>query len=552
MLRRLEISNFALIENANLNLSNGFTAITGETGAGKSILLKALNLLLGERADNAALSHSDQKCVLEAEFDISKLNLKSFFDEEDLDFDNSCILRREFNTQGKSRAFINDTPVQLQQLKNIGNSLISIHTQHESLSLFTTEFQTEVLDYFAGIQEKVADYKKLYKSYTHDINSLAELSVKEMENRKEKDYLEFLSTELVDAQLNKIDFEELKAKSVKIENATQLKDAMSNAVSILDNDELGPIVGLKQLIDIFDKIKIIDPIYAGLHGRLLSVKIELDDIENELSALNDDDLFTAEEILLINEKMELINTLLYKHNVHTIAELIELENEISEKILNINSIEDSLSDLKERIDKNKKTLTEKALAISKSRKTFAPKLEKAIHSKLGHLAMAEAAIKVDISNTDNLSIYGFDQVTFLVRTNLGGQFSPLKKVASGGELSRLMLSVLSILAEVKNLPTLIFDEIDSGVSGEVAAKIANEFLAMSKHLQVISITHLAQVAGKAENHLHVAKSNSSGKTTSAVRSLDTEQRINVLAQIISGEEITEAARDNAKQLLKTT
>ena len=203
------------------------------------------------------------------------------------------------------------------------------------------------------------------------------------------------------------------------------------------------------------------------------------------------------------------------------------------------------------IYKNKKTLTEKALAISKSRKTFAPKLEKAIHSKLGHLAMAEAAIKVDISNTDNLSIYGFDQVTFLVRTNLGGQFSPLKKVASGGELSRLMLSVLSILAEVKNLPTLIFDEIDSGVSGEVAAKIANEFLAMSKHLQVISITHLAQVAGKAENHLHVAKSNSSGKTTSAVRSLDTEQRINVLAQIISGEEITEAARDNAKQLLKT-
>jgi DNA repair protein RecN (Recombination protein N) len=549
MLHRLEISNFALIDNVNLNLAPGFTAITGETGAGKSILLKALNLLLGERADSSVLNKTAKKCILEAEFDLSKLQLQDFFDAADLDYDPTCIIRREFNQQGKSRAFINDTPVQISQLKELGNSLISIHTQHESLDLFTNAFQTDVIDYFSGIHEDVLDYQKRFKTYQKNLKLAEKLTLQEQETRKEKDYLAFLLSELEEANLPKIDIEELKFQSAQINHAAQLSESILYALSILENDSVGPIQGIKELVTTFEKIKGISPNFADLYSRLLSTKIELEDIKIEIEDANKSDQFTEEEAAIIQDKMEKLNALLFKHNVSTLEELLALEEDLSNQLKSINSVEDDLKKLTQENNKEEKALWTLARTISERRKASKEKLTKEVQEKLAKLAMPDAALQIEILDNDQLNTYGANHIQFLVRTNLGGQFSPLKKVASGGELSRIMFSILSILSQTKNLPTLIFDEIDTGVSGEVAAKIAQEFTEMGKHLQLISITHLAQVAGKANQHLHVAKHNESGKTVSGVNVLSQTERIDVLAQIISGEKITEAARNNAQQLM---
>ena len=549
MLKRLDISNYALIENVNLHLNSGFTAITGETGAGKSILLKALNLLLGERADTAVLKQSEKKCVLEAELDISKLALSSFFKANELDYEEDCIIRREFNTAGKSRVFINDTPVQLTLLKTLGEKLISIHTQHQTLQILNAAFQLDVLDHFAGIEKLVTAYTKKYTSYREKVNTHIELKVKDAESRKEKDYLAFLLSELQAANLSKINLEELKQKSAKIENAEKIQTAISFAQSIFENDSFSPSIGIKTLIETFDDLKKFDPSFADISARLWSLKIELDDVEAEVNSSENGESYSEEEAVLIKEQLEQFNTLSFKHNLTEVEQLLELEKTIGADLNAIVSLEANITALDLEIKSLEKELTKEAKTIQSKRKAATAKLEREVKTRLNNVAMPNAELSIELTEKERLGAAGLDSIDFLFKTNLGGNFSSIKKVASGGELSRLMLVILSILSEKKNLPTLIFDEIDTGVSGEVASKMAVEFEKMGEQIQVIAITHLAQVAGKGRSHLHVSKASTAGKTNTFVKSLQGDERIDVLASMISGEEITQAAKENAANLL---
>lgn len=549
MLKRLEISNYALIENMNLTLTKGFTTITGETGAGKSILLKALNLLLGERADIAILKQSEKKCILEAEFEIADLDLAAYFEQHELDYEPVCILRREFNSAGKSRAFVNDTPVQMQVLKELGEQLVSVHTQHQTLHILNTDFQLDILDHFSGIHEEVKNYRAIYKSYRSKVNELIELQVKEMENRKEKDYLSFLLNELEDAQLGKLNIEELQQKAARIENGEKIQTAIRFAKSVFENESFSPSVGIRTLIETFDDLKKFDSSYADIAARLWSLKIELDDLESEIDRRDNDDHYSDEEVCQIKEKIDQVNNLFFKHNVKEVGQLIELQTSLSLQLGEISSLETKIETLEKEINQLKKEVEQAAKTIRQKRLANKPKLELEVKKRLAELAMPNAELSIDLAEKPKPGKNGFDEIDFLFKTNLGGQFSPVKKVASGGELSRLMLTILSILSETKNLPTLIFDEIDTGVSGEVATKMANEFDKMGKRMQVIAITHLPQVAAKAATQLHVKKTTEESKTKTFVEVLDRTARIDVLASMMSGAEISKAAKENAADLL---
>lgn len=549
MLKRLEISNYALIENMNLTLTKGFTTITGETGAGKSILLKALNLLLGERADIAILKQSEKKCILEAEFEIADLDLAAYFEQHELDYEPVCILRREFNSAGKSRAFVNDTPVQMQVLKELGEQLVSVHTQHQTLHILNTDFQLDILDHFSGIHEEVKNYRAIYKSYRSKVNELIELQVKEMENRKEKDYLSFLLNELEDAQLGKLNIEELQQKAARIENGEKIQTAIRFAKSVFENESFSPSVGIRTLIETFDDLKKFDSSYADIAARLWSLKIELDDLESEIDRRDNDDHYSDEEVCQIKEKIDQVNNLFFKHNVKEVGQLIELQTSLSLQLGEISSLETKIETLEKEINQLKKEVEQAAKTIRQKRLANKPKLELEVKKRLAELAMPNAELSIDLAEKPKPGKNGFDEIDFLFKTNLGGQFSPVKKVASGGELSRLMLTILSILSETKNLPTLIFDEIDTGVSGEVATKMANEFDKMGKRMQVIAITHLPQVAAKAATQLHVKKTTEESKTKTFVEVLDRTARIDVLASMMSGAEISKAAKENAIDLL---
>ena len=549
MLKRLEISNYALIENMNLTLTKGFTTITGETGAGKSILLKALNLLLGERADIAILKQSEKKCILEAEFEIPDLDLAAYFEQHELDYEPVCILRREFNSAGKSRAFVNDTPVQMQVLKELGEQLVSVHTQHQTLHILNTDFQLDILDHFSGIHEEVKNYRAIYKSYRSKVNELIELQVKEMENRKEKDYLSFLLNELEDAQLGKLNIEELQQKAARIENDEKIQTAIRFAKSVFENESFSPSVGIRTLIETFDDLKKFDSSYADIAARLWSLKIELDDLESEIDRRDNDDHYSDEEVCQIKEKIDQVNNLFFKHNVKEVGQLIELQTSLSLQLGEISSLETKIETLEKEINQLKKEVEQAAKTIRQKRLANKRKLELEVKKRLAELAMPNAELSIDLAEKQKPGKNGFDEIDFLFKTNLGGQFSPVKKVASGGELSRLMLTILSILSETKNLPTLIFDEIDTGVSGEVATKMANEFDKMGKRMQVIAITHLPQVAAKAATQLHVKKTTEESKTKTFVEVLDRTARIDVLASMMSGAEISKAAKENAADLL---
>ena len=549
MLQKLDISNYALIENVSLNFQKGFTAITGETGAGKSILLKALNLLLGDRADTSVIKQSEKKCVLEAHFNINGLELQDFFEEYELDYDSICIVRREFSASGKSRGFINDTPVQMTQLKDLGETLLAIHSQHETLALLDKRFQLDVLDAYAGISSDVKDYRKHFNIYRDKVNEQIQLKVKELENRKEKDYLAFLITELEMADLENTDLESLREQHALLENAEKITEGLNLARSVFDNDTYGPQVGIKTLLETFEELKEYNSKYADLHARILSLKIELDDISSEVDDQQLDMDLDEADALKVKEKMDLLNSLTFKHSLSEIDELIALHKKLQDQLDDIDSTEERIEQLGKEIDALKNTLQQQAGEISKKRLGCREALCQTIGKSLTKLGMTEAELMVSHQPVDKLGVNGLDEIEFQFKTNKGGQFLPIKKVASGGELSRLMLSILSLLSEHKQLPTMIFDEIDTGVSGEIAAKIAAEFKKMGNKMQIIAITHLPQVAAKGDAHFHVYKESQKDKTVTAVVALSEKERIDELAKMISGEKVTEAAKENAVHLL---
>jgi DNA repair protein RecN (Recombination protein N) len=378
---------------------------------------------------------------------------------------------------------------------------------------------------------------------------LTSLKLKEQENRKEKDYLSFLWTELDEAQLEKLNFEDLKLRFLKIENGEKIRHSLEFAKAVFDHEHQAPIVGIKRLIDTFDELTKFGGNFNEISTRLHSIKIELEDLEQEITNLEEEDYSSSEEIEFVREKIEKINALLFKHNLTDEKQLIELKSTLSTKLADIVNSEDLIEKISSELQVSKKEILQKAAEISEKRKAVKSHLEKEVHRRLTNLGMPNAALEIQLNPKEKPSETGMDEIEFLAKTNLGGQFSPLKKVASGGELSRLMLAIMSILSEKKNLPTLLFDEIDTGVSGEIANKIALEFDSMGKQIQVIAITHLPQVAAKGKTHLHVSKESSNEKTITFVKELIESQRIDVLASMISGEEITEAAKKNALHLL---
>ncbi len=550
MLLKLNISNYALIDNLNLNFYEGFSAITGETGAGKSILLKALNLLLGDRADYSVLKQNDKKCIIEAEFNVEKIISKSFFEELDIDYDAHTIIRREFTTSGKSRMFINDTPVNLSTLKSLGDKLVKIHTQHQTLDLFDKTFQMEVLDGVAGLYDEVKQYKKDYKTYLNLKLQLSQLQISETKNRKEKDYLTFLINELNQANLDGVKVAELQAEYNTIQNWSVVKESLQNAKGVFQDESTSPIHSIDILLTILYPLKDIDSKYSELILRLNSAKIELQDIESEIENLSDVDDLDEEKAIEIKEKIEAINALSYKHNVNSIEELIELKHQFEKQISEFSSVEHQINDIQLKLSNLKTSLHQQAEFLNKKRIESISSLQKEVNGWLEDMSMPNAELKIELLTEKQLNYLGLNTIDFLFKTNKGGDYLSIKKTASGGELSRLMLSILVVIAKTKALPTLIFDEIDTGVSGEVASKMANVFKQLSQTSQLIVITHLPQVAGKATHHYHVSKFDVNDKTNTKVIQLKEAERINELAKMLSGEQLTDTAIENAKQLIK--
>ncbi len=551
MLNRIEISNFALIENVNLNFKSGYSVITGETGSGKSILLKALNLLLGERADYSVIGNTEKKCIIEAEFDIKDLKLKASFDQWDIDYEEQTVLRREFGANGKSRIFVNDTPATLAVLKALGEKLIKIHSQHQTLDLFSSDFQLETLDAFVGNLAAAEEYKLLFNQFKKNQKQLVLLMEQESKNRKEQDYVSFLINEFEDVKLETIDFDELFAGFDKIENRTKIKTELQYALSSLQDSQETPRALIQKTIDAINEITPFSASYKVLHERLVSLKIELDDIEAEIEHQLSDQEMDEEEAQIITEKVNKINSLLYKHNVNHGSDLLTVKADLETQIAGFSSIEQEINALNKSIADEEKTLKSMAENLDKKRLSGINQFELNVQEILSELGMPDAEIQVNLIKGEALLKSGFSTVDFKFKTNLGGQFLPIAKTVSGGELSRLMLSILNIISTSKKLPAQIFDEIDTGVSGDIAAKIANLFSKMGNNGQIISITHLPQVASKALYHYHVSKSADDTRTNTEARLLTNEERIQELAKMMSGEIVTQKAVENAKSLLKT-
>ncbi len=550
MLQHLSIRNYALIDKLEVDFSKGLTIITGETGAGKSILLGALGLVAGSRADTQALLDKNSKCIVEASFILKEYSLKDFFSANELDYEVITTIRREINPEGKSRAFINDTPVTLGLLKSLAERLIDIHSQHETLTLNGSQFQLSVVDAYADHAVALNEYAGSFKQFKGLEKTLNELLLKESQAKKELDYFQFQFNELEDADLKSGEQAGIEQELETLNNAEEIKLNLSKASSGLNGGEqnlLSSLSEIKILIASFAKYK---PEINELSIRLNSSFIELKDISNELESLEQDIVYDPKRIEELTIRLDTIYRLQQKHQVKEIDELIVLKNELSNKLLDFSSLETEIEKTKNELSSVQKSLITLAKKITADRKRVIPKIEKEIAALLSSLSMPHAQLKVEHIETVVLNADGADKINFLFSANKGSDFKDLNKAASGGELSRLMLSIKSLIAQLSALPTIIFDEIDTGVSGEIADKVGNIMNLMSNSMQVIAITHLPQIAVKGQSHLFVFKEEKNKKTYSAVKKLTEEERVQEIAKMLSSGTPTAAAISNAKELLK--
>lgn len=549
MLTHLSIHNYALINQLTIDFTNGLSIITGETGAGKSILLGALGLVMGNRADLAALKDTEKKCVIEAQFSVEGYALQELFEELDLDYEQETIIRREILPSGKSRAFVNDTPVTLSVLNALKTKLIDIHSQHQTMQLSDVSFQFSVIDALAKNQAKIASYKRGLRTY----NKLRkELKVLQEETEKSKEQYEYnlhLFNELEEASLKEGEQEVLEEKLDKLNNIEEIKLNLSEALSISINEEIGIQTLLNSLESKLQKISSFSKQYEELANRVTSVKIELDDVVTELESANEEVEFNPNEIEELNDRLQLIYNLQKKHSVSTISELQEIHTSLSEKVAQVEDAGGIVAQKEAEIKDVAKKLDEVAKMITTSRNKVIPKLKKELEYLLSELGMPNARFAIELLSSEEYLSNGKDNLQFLFSANKGGNFGELKKVASGGELSRIMLSIKKILSENIQLPTIIFDEIDTGVSGEVSNKIAKIMQDMSAHMQVITITHLPQIASKGVQHYKVFKGEEKGVTTSNLKLLSEDERIREIAEMLSGKDVSESALIHAKELL---
>ena len=549
MLQSLSISNYALISSLSVEFDNGFSVITGETGAGKSILLGALGFVLGNRADSNILFDDTKKCVVEASF-ILKDNerLQSFFEENDIDFEDECIIRRELNPQKKSRSFVNDTPVSLQVLKELGSHLVDIHSQHDSLLLCNPDFQLSLLDDAANNQELLTEYKKSYKEYTSAKNELESLRKKALNNIDENDYLKFQLDELVKSELQDNEYEELAQRIEILENQEEISRLLNESTMILENSETSVLDGVNTLLYNVDKLKRYISELDSMSERLNSVKIELKDICSDLNNLQDDSMDIS-SLETLQERFDVIQRLMMKHHLNDYSQLLQLREDIRRKVDEFSNIDEIVADKEKEVKAMEKTLSQKAKELNKRRLSAKALFEKDVTDVIRQLAMPHGIFEIKIENTNELTSNGTDVVTFMFSANKGYAPENMAKAASGGELSRLMLAIKSIAAKNNYIPTLIFDEIDTGVSGEVASKLGDIMKVMGETLQLVSITHLPQVASKAKNHFFVYKDIVDEKTRSNIRILSREERIMEIAKMLSNAEVTAEAMRAAEVLI---
>ncbi len=550
MLSRLSISNYALIDHLDIGFDKGFSVITGETGAGKSILLGALSLILGQRANLSSLGDQDKKAVVEGWFDLSDYGLEDFFISHDIDYDCETVIRREILPSGKSRAFVNDTPVSLQLLRSLGERLVDIHSQDETQLLLKKDHQRDMLDHFAGIHEKAEDFGRLYRKWQSMRSELEALKNEAAALRKEEDFLKFQADELEEAGLDSGGIAQMEDELRMLENAGDIRSALAAASALIGNDEPNALDFLRMAEEALGKIRDVSQKYEELASRLDSVLIELEDIRQECELAGADIVNDPEKVAYLTEQMDKINRLLYKHNAATVAELMEVKKQIEERLNAIEHIDDRIERLEKELIEVEGLINRKAKELSDARTKASTSLEEKVVQSVRLLGMKDAVFSVAIGRSETMHVAGFDEIEFLFSANKGYAVSPLSKVASGGERSRLMLVLKDILSKHSRVPTLILDEIDMGISGEVAAKTAGFLKAMSDNVQLIAITHLPQVAGKAGRHYKVAKNEKDGKAVSTLTLLDRQGRIDEIARLLSGESITTAARKQAGQLLK--
>ena len=549
MITSLSIENFALIEKLSVNFTDGFSVITGETGAGKSILLGALGLVLGKRADLTSLKNKDEKCVIEAHFSIKKYNITAFFAANDLDYEDDTIIRREILPSGKSRAFINDTPVNLSELQELSDLLLDIHSQHQTQELSETKMQFQIIDAVANNSEHLESYFLLLKQYKQAEVQLNQLNETLSSLIKEQEYNTFLLNELLAAQLQNCNQHELEIELEKLNNVEFIKESLIKSLAIANDEQFGVIQNLKEIKLVLQKIAPFSTEYEAVFQRVASVLIEFDDIDKELQVHSESIMGEPEKLEQITQKLQLIYTLQKKHQVQSIDELLAIQNDLDDKVVSVTSIEIDIQKNSQLVAELGSKLNKLSETIHQNREEALPILTQKMEAILALLGMENARFSIQLNFGNTFLYNGKDEIQFLFAANKGSDFGLLKKVASGGEMSRIMLAVKAILSQYSNLPTIIFDEIDTGVSGEIANKMAQIMKKMSLSMQVFAITHLPQIAGKGKDHFKVYKKVENEQTKSELKLLNLDERITEIAQMLSGSSISESALQHAKELL---
>jgi len=551
MLKTLSIENYALIDRLIIDWQDGFSVITGETGAGKSILLGALSLILGQRADAKMIGCEDKKCVVEGIFNLFSYELHSFFEEHELDYEEECVLRREITANGKSRSFVNNTPVNNSVLKELGEKLIDIHSQHENLLLNDNQFQLNIVDIVAGNKKEIEQYRELYSRFCTDKKRLKQLIEETNKKNAEKDFLDFQLNQLKNADFFETEQEELETESAVLTHSEEIKTALSKGLWLLGESDQNINSSLKEVIGSIRSISAVFQASEKLSQRLDSCFIELKDITRDLEVMQNDVEINPQRLEQINSRLDTIYSLEKKHNVSTIKELLQLKRTIEEQLQQLDCCSEEIERLSKEIEKQETCLWELARKLSGNRKNKAPEIENEIVTILRNLGMPHARLLIEFNKKESLSFNGVDEVNFLFSAHRDRALQPIASIASGGEISRVMLSLKSVITRLTNLPTIILDEIDSGVSGEIADKMAAIMQQMGQTMQVIAITHLPQIASKGTIHYKVFKTDQEQRTTSSIKCLSNEERVMEVAQMLSGANLTEAAIRNAKELLNS-
>ena len=549
MINRLLIKNYAIIEELEVKFSDHLTIITGETGAGKSILLGALGLIMGKRADIKSLYNLKEKCIVEAYFQIARYKLNAFFDINDIDYDDELVIRREITPTGKSRAFINDTPVKLKTLQSLSSSLLDLHQQFDNLDIHNVSFQLRMIDALANNKDLLANYQKLFFSYQKDKKRLEELEAKNATASREIEFISFQLQEFENLELVAGEQEASENILNQLNNAEEIKRNLGAAFAAISDDEQSVVSKLEQIYHSIDHLKKFNPKLNEGAERLNGLILELQDIGQEFESIAEATEYDGKQIVEIQDRLHLIYKLQHKHHVKTIEELIAVQTTLESQLSGFDDISGEIEALRKSIIKQEKDLSRQAKTLNKKRAEVIPDFEKNVHRLLAQLSMKNAQLKVEIQSLEEFGPTGQDEVQFLFNANKGSRLMPIKDVASGGELSRLTLCTKSLVASAIPLPTLIFDEIDTGISGDVALKMGKILYKLAKHHQVISITHSPQIAVKADFHYFVYKKEKADRTVTRVKMLNSEERVRAVATMLSGNPPSESAMENARELL---